>query len=63
MREFNAFQIVAFFAAFPFLIGWLSTKPFPYAGLAMGVACLAYLVYFGFMCSFVYEGTKDAYKS
>lgn len=49
MRIFNSFQIVAMFVAWPFLISWLTTKPFEYSQVAFIAACGLYVVAFGFM--------------
>jgi len=47
-RVFNAFQLTALFTACPYLIYWLSTNPFPYAGAAFWTAICTYVVAFGF---------------
>lgn len=49
MHVFNAFQIVAFFAAMPFLIGWLNADPFPFSIAAFWLAIVVYLVLFGIL--------------
>jgi hypothetical protein len=46
MKLFNAFQSVAFFAAAPFGIAWVSEQTFKGAGVAFWVACLIYIVSF-----------------
>ena len=50
MKTFNAFQAVCLFAAAPFLMGWLTKNPFPYAQVALWITGIAYLV--GFIASF-----------
>jgi hypothetical protein len=59
MRAFNAFQIVALFAAWPHIIGWLGTKPFPYSTAAFWIAIVAYIVGFAGMVFMTFDGIKD----
>ena len=49
IRIFNAFQIITFFAALPFLIGWLYTEPFTYSVAAFWTAIVVYVVTFGML--------------
>lgn len=49
LKVFNAFQLVGCFAASPYLISWLSTKPFPFSGAALATAVVAYIVMAVFM--------------
>ena len=46
MVWFNAFQIVALFAALPFIIHWLSSASFWSAQAAFWVALVVYLIAF-----------------
>jgi hypothetical protein len=55
MKLFNAFQIVAAFVAWPFLISWLTTAEFRGAGVAFYSACALYVVAFGLMTVSVAE--------
>jgi hypothetical protein len=55
MKFFNAFQIVAAFVAWPFLISWLTTAEFRGAGVAFYAACALYVVAFGLMTISVAE--------
>lgn len=45
-RVFNAFQVTLLFSCLPFIIGWLRTNPFDYAGALVWVAIVAYVVLF-----------------
>lgn len=47
MKLINSFQSVAFFAAAPFGLSWLSEQSFRGAGIAFYVGCVAYIVAFG----------------
>jgi hypothetical protein len=49
MKVFNAFQIVAAFVAWPWLIVWLSDAEFRGAMAAFFAACALYVVAFGAM--------------
>lgn len=49
MKLFNAFQIVAAFVAWPYLISYLSDAAFRGASVAFYSACALYVVAFGFM--------------
>lgn len=46
LAPFNAFQIVAAFAAWPFFISWLSEQTFRGAGVAFWISILMYVVLF-----------------
>lgn len=46
LKVFNAFQMVASFVAWPFLIRWLMEARFPGAPVAVLGACAAYVVAF-----------------
>ena len=59
MRVFNAFQITAMFAAFPFLIAYLQDATFRGATPAFYAACAAYAVGFCVMCGATYDQLKD----
>lgn len=58
IRAFNAFQLVTLFAAMPYILGWLSSSPFPYAAGAFWVAIVVYVVLFGVMCVGTFELTE-----
>lgn len=58
MRTFNAFQIVALFSAFPYLIQWLITKPFENAEAAYWAAIVAYVVSFLFLVGSVRDSMR-----
>ena len=47
MKLFNSFQSVAFFAAAPFGLSWVSEQQFRGAGIAFWVGCAMYLIAFG----------------
>lgn len=47
MKVFNAFQLVAFFAAGPFIIQWIHNADFYAHAVAFWVALVAYLYGFG----------------
>lgn len=49
MKLFNAFQIVAAFCAWPYLISWLSDQSFRGSSVAFYSACALYVVSFGAM--------------
>lgn len=49
MRTFNAFQIVAAFLGWPFLIQWLSGQTFKGNGVAFYSALVFYFVAFLYM--------------
>lgn len=57
MRVFNSIQLTAMFAAWPFLIAWLSDKRAEagWAGIATLVACVAYLASFVAMSVVVHD--------
>lgn len=57
MRAFNCFQFTSLLCAMPFIINWLHSGPFEYAGIAKWVACLGYLVIFVMNCVMVYESS------
>lgn len=57
MRLFNSFQAVGAFCAWPFLINWLATKPFPMSSAALVVACALYVIGFGSMVYCVFKAT------
>jgi hypothetical protein len=59
MVFFNAFQIVAAFVAWPFLISWLTTAEFRGADVAFYAACALYVVAFGFMTMFVAKSIDE----
>lgn len=44
LKVFNSFQLVSCFAACPYLISWLNTKPFPFSNAALATAVVAYVV-------------------
>ncbi len=46
IRAFNAFQLVALFAAMPFIVGWLHSNPFPYSTAAFWVSIAVYVIVF-----------------
>lgn len=57
LKGFNAFQITAFFAAFPFLLAWLwSTADFPGVGALKWVAGVAYVIFFFIMTACTWAG-------
>ncbi len=56
---FNAFQLTCLFAAFPFIIGWLHSDPFPYSIAAFWVSIVAYIVLFGFEVAAMLELTEN----
>lgn len=58
MRLFNAFQLVAAFVAWPFLVAWLANADFRGAQVATFGAGAAYVVAFGCMVATVYEAMK-----
>jgi hypothetical protein len=60
MTLFNAFQIVAAFVGWPFLISWLTTAEFKGAGVAFYAACALYVVAFGFMTLTVADAIEDS---
>ncbi len=60
MALFNAFQIVAAFVAWPFLISWLTTAEFRGAAVAFYAACALYVVAFGFMTISVANSIDEA---
>lgn len=53
LMVFNAFQIVAGFVAWPFLIAWLSTAEFKGSTPALIAACALYVVAFWMMTAMV----------
>jgi uncharacterized membrane protein len=55
MKAFNAFQLVACFAAAPFGIQWLSTATFTGAPAAFWVGIVVYVVGFFGMCVCVHD--------
>ena len=55
IKAFNAFQLVALFAALPHLIGWLHAEPFAYSTGAFWVAIAAYVVLFFGLIFCVYD--------
>ena len=55
LRAFNAFQITTLFAGLPFLIHWLSGKPFEYSQSAFWVALVAYLILYGWHIFAMYD--------
>lgn len=59
MRIFNAFQLVAAFVAWPFLIQWLASATFTGHAAAFYSACALYVVAFGLMVASVYESLSD----
>ena len=61
MRLFNAFQVVAFFAALQFGLGWVSGQDFRGANIALWGGAAVYLVAFGFMIASVYMATEKWY--
>lgn len=60
MRVFNAFQIVAAFVAWPFLIAWLHGAEFNGAGAAFVAACALYIVAFFAMVACVVSATESS---
>ena len=46
MVIFNAVQLTALFAGWPFFINWLTYQQFPLRDLAIGVAVVAYFFSF-----------------
>lgn len=58
IRAFNAFQLVTFFAAMPYILAWLGKDPFTYAGGAFWVAIVVYVVLFGAMCVGMFNLTE-----
>jgi hypothetical protein len=63
MIAFNAFQIVAAFVAWPFLVAWLSDATFKGAGVAFFAACALYVVAFAFMVSSVYSTMRNEHDT
>lgn len=59
MRSIFAFQMVAFFAAMPFALSWVSSAEFAYAWLALWVGWIIYAVSFVFMIFAVRSGIRD----
>ena len=59
MRLFNAFQIVAAFVAWPFLIHWLSDASFRGAPVAFYASCALYVVAFFVMVGCVYDSIDN----
>lgn len=59
MRLFNAFQIVAAFVAWPYLISFLSDAAFRGASVAFYSSCALYVVAFGAMVYSVFETLDD----
>jgi ABC-type transport system involved in cytochrome c biogenesis permease subunit len=55
MKLFNAIQLITLFGAFPFLLNWLTTNPFPYSNVAFWLALIAYLVLYVWIIVIVYE--------
>ena len=49
MKYFNAFQIVAAFVAWPYLVAWLATADFPFSEVAVCCTLAIYVVAFFFM--------------
>jgi hypothetical protein len=45
---FNAFQLNILLVCWPFIIGWLHTKPFEYSPALFWVSIIAFLVHFIF---------------
>ena len=55
-KFFNALQITAFFAAYPFLLMWLSTPNlFSGSKAAFTLAIIVYVVFFGVIMSSVFR--------
>ncbi len=48
MKVFNAIQLVILFMCLPFLIAWLHTATFPFAGAAFWAAICGDVVMIGF---------------
>lgn len=59
MRLFNSFQVVALFAAAPWLLGLLYRQDFPWHTAASVAATVLYGIMTLFMVAFVYFGSKD----
>jgi hypothetical protein len=59
MRIFNAFQIVAAFVGWPYLISFLADASFRGAGVAFYSACGLYVVAFFFMVVTVADFVED----
>lgn len=53
LKLFNSFQIVGFFAAYPFLVGWLFTAEFAWHTAAAWASLAGYIAYFAFMVAAV----------
>lgn len=63
MKVFNAFQIVAAFVAWPFLVAWLQQADFKGATVAFFAACAFYIVAFFAMVACVVHSMEAAEKS
>lgn len=59
MRLFNSFQIVALFAAAPWLLGLLYQQDFPWHTAASVAATVLYGVYALGMTCLVYLGSRE----
>lgn len=59
LRLFNSFQIVAFFAAAPYGISWLSSASFPASGVAFWMSLGAYAIYFAMMIAAVFAALEE----
>ena len=49
MKTFNAFQMVAGFAALPFGLSWVQTQTFPGQSIAFWIGGLIYIICFAMM--------------
>jgi hypothetical protein len=58
MKLFNSFQLVCLFAAFPFIIQWLSGLDFRGDKAAMVAACAAYVVLFSMITWSAYDSQR-----
>ena len=59
MKLFNAFQIVAAFVAWPFLVVWLANADFRGVGAAFAASCVLYILAFFAMVQCVYCSMKE----
>ena len=58
LKAFNAFQIVAFFAASPFGISYLFDATFPAARVAAYASVVGYGVFFVLICAAVFTAIE-----